>query len=211
MYVLCSFQYIRVSASCTVTPSCPKCWTSWVSICPTNCQVRKSNASAHVLLPFSDFFRTPCVHCRSSKHRGKLVGGWREEGQAPGRPGWRGRRSGGAAEQPPERLNAVTVRRARCDGGCRYKHTRISVFRFLFEGITGRTLAVSVIKVYGFLFEVFSFNACIMYLIKKQPARIKYPSCCRSRKKTLPNSLKVKIYVTVCVNTNSSRHDVFTI
>lgn len=71
----------------------------------------------------------------------------------------------------------------------------------------------------AFCLRCFTF-ACIMYFIKKKKKTYKdhYPSqvlqivvSFKTWLRKLRNSLEVKIYFIVCVNTNSSRHDVFTI
>lgn len=113
------------SASRAATPSCPRFWMNWVSIYRTNSQVR-SSCCRFCPLPSLPFLTSPPVGSRSSEHRRKLVGSGGEESRAPGRRGRRGRRPGGATEQPPERLSSGG-RRSR-----RYKHTRISAIGFLF-------------------------------------------------------------------------------
>lgn len=57
-----------------------------------------TSLDAHRVVPF-----------RSSEHRGKLVGGRGKETGAPSYPGRRGRRPGGAAEQPAERLKWLFI------------------------------------------------------------------------------------------------------
>lgn len=101
--------WLFFSASHPATPLCPRFWMNWASICLTNFQV----SSFHQLPLCHIGSCFPClastgVGCRSSEHRRKPVGSSREEGRAPGCHGWRRRWSGGAIEQPPERLRAAT-------------------------------------------------------------------------------------------------------
>lgn len=116
------------------------------------------------MLPFCHLvtcvpFLTSTVDCRSSEHRRKLVSSSRKEGRAPGCSGWCRRRSGGATEQPQERLTAVTAAE---DVNKNILESRqlVSFQRRNWHNICCLSC---VLRQCGFLFAAFSFTELIIF------------------------------------------------
>lgn len=115
VYTMCPTQTL-VFVPCAATPSSPRCWTSWVSTCPTNCPVRNllSSSSYYQSLsqfPFGGFFFPVVIllrlPCRPANSRRELVHPRSQEGGGAGRSDGCRRRSGGATAQPTERLSTA--------------------------------------------------------------------------------------------------------
>lgn len=156
------------------------------------------------MLPFCHIvtcvpFLISTVDSRSSEHWRKLVSSSRKEGRTPGCRGWCGRWSGGATEQPQERLTAVTAAED-VNKNIPGSPQLVSFQRLYWHNICCLSC---VLKQCGFLFAAFSFTELIVFNQKVPTCRdYHYPLTCSLRyflsHWTLPNSLKV----IVSVNTN---------